>query len=493
MRVMFGPWLPDQPVLDLAGVLVAQNVTPQLEGYGPWPGAAVVSDALTSRCQGAFACKGSDGTVYNFAGDVAKLYKASATAGLVTWGDVTRAAGGAYAVAANAFWEFTQFGDYVIACNGTDNPQKFILGTSSQFASLSGSAPVASHVATIRDFVVFGNLTGAPARVKWSAFNNAEDYNAAPATTQSDYQDLIAEGQTIQRIIGGEYGVILTDRSLWTMRYVGSDVIWQFDEVEKDTGCHAPGSVAKSGENIFYLSPRGFMMWNGQQSIPIGAEKVDRYFLDDLDPAYRLRISAAIDPINKLYVVSYAGPSNGGVNTKLMIYSWVADKWATAVYSHEYIWVSAGLGFTLDQITSSLDALPYSLDDPYWQGGARTLSGFTTTIPGVVAAHKMFTWNGAAMTATITTGDGQLNPDGRAFINTVAPVVTGYSGSVGVTLSYRDNLSNKATALAAQNIDAFQRTRWRNQARYHRLTVTAAGGFDHMRGADVAFKAAGVR
>lgn len=489
MRVMFGPWLPDQPVLDLAGVLVAQNVTPQLEGYGSWPSAAVVSDALSARCQGAFACKGSDGTVYNFAGDATKLYRASATAGMVTWGDVSRVAGGAYTINANQFWEWTQFGDNVIACNGADNPQVYTLGTSSNFTSLSGSAPVAYRVATVRDFVVFGNLTGAPGRLKWSAFNNSLDYNAAPSTTQSDFQDLIGEGQSVQKIVGGDYGVVLTDRSLWTMRYVGSDVIFQFDEAEKDTGCYAPGSVAKSGENIFYLSPRGFMMWNGQQSIPIGAEKVDRYFLADLDPAYRLRISAAIDPIRKLYVVSYPGPSNGGVSTKLMVYSWVADKWSQVVYSHEYIWVSAGLGFTLDQITSSLDSLEYSLDDPYWQGGARVLSGFTAgTVP-----HKMFTWNGSAMTATVTTGDGQLNPDGRAFINTVAPVVTTYSGSVGVALGYRDNLSVKSTTLTAQNIDAFQRTRWRNQARYHRLTITAAGGFDHMRGADVAFKPAGVR
>ena len=35
------------------------------------------------------------------------------------------------------FWTFTQFGNYVIASNGVDAPQYYLMGTSTNFANLS--------------------------------------------------------------------------------------------------------------------------------------------------------------------------------------------------------------------------------------------------------------------------------------------------------------------------------------------------------------------
>ena len=38
------------------------------------------------------------------------------------------------------FWTFTQFGNHVIASNGVDAPQYYLMGTSTNFANLSSIA-----------------------------------------------------------------------------------------------------------------------------------------------------------------------------------------------------------------------------------------------------------------------------------------------------------------------------------------------------------------
>src|SRR5262249_6785856 len=151
------PYLPDLPPRDNPGALEAKNVIPKIASYGPFADFASNTDALTARCQGAFSCRDLAGNVHNFAGDATKLYKL-ASSGL-TWSDVSRTVGGAYSVDTANGWSFTQFGNYVIAVNGTDVPQVYQLGTSTNFAALSGSPPTGRFVATVREFVVIGRVT----------------------------------------------------------------------------------------------------------------------------------------------------------------------------------------------------------------------------------------------------------------------------------------------------------------------------------------------
>ena len=52
---------------------------------------------------------------------------------------------------------------------------------------------------------------------------------------------------------------------------------------------------------------------NGDQVLPIGAEKVNRFFDLDLNKAFSDRITAAVDPFNTLAIWLY--PSKQTVNT----------------------------------------------------------------------------------------------------------------------------------------------------------------------------------
>src|SRR5690554_6208880 len=120
VTVPVGPWLPDQPDYQNPGSTEALNVIPAARSYRPLPGFVPTGGAMDARVQGAISVRGIDGTIKNFAGDATKLYDWDG----VTWNDVTRTTGGAYATGSDGGWEFEQFGDLVVAVNGIDAPQK---------------------------------------------------------------------------------------------------------------------------------------------------------------------------------------------------------------------------------------------------------------------------------------------------------------------------------------------------------------------------------
>jgi hypothetical protein len=134
-------------------------------------------------------------------------------------------------------------------------------------------APALIDVAAVRDFVM-GITTDNAAQ--WCQFNNSSVWTTG--TNQADKQPSLW-GQ-MRRIVGGEYGIILTDKAVVRVSYVGSvnDIIFQFDEISAEVGCMAAGSVCNVGRLIFFLSERGFMMCDGQEVLPIGDEKFNRWF-----------------------------------------------------------------------------------------------------------------------------------------------------------------------------------------------------------------------
>ncbi len=420
----FGAWLPDLPAFQNPGTAYVLNVVPKSKSYGPLNALSIYSSALTARCQGAYSGKDTSGNVMSFAGDATKLYTLTNT----TWGDATRASGGSYSTPNDGFWNFAQFGSDVIAANGIDVLQKFVLGSSTKFAALGGSPPVARYLAVVRDFLVTGWNTSAPQRVRWSAINNDADWTASQ-TTQSDQQDIVGDHGWVQGLWGGaEFGIIFMERAIYRMLYVGTPVIFQFDKVD-GRGCAAPGSIAGLGRLCIFYADDGFFMTDGTgPSLPIGTEQVDATFRADFDSAYWHRISAAIDPINKLYMIAYpgVGHSNGTPN-KALIYNLVTKTWSQASFNSELLWSPLSQGYTLDSldnVSTSLDALGFSLDSRVWTGGAVQFGAFDTS-------HKLAFFTGSALAATLDTGEWSMDNE-RMFINGIRPIVDGGVLTAGV-------------------------------------------------------------
>lgn len=470
-----GEWLPDLPDFENKGTSNVLNVIPAENSYRPFHSLADYSNALTGRCQGNLSAKDTAGNVYNFAGDATKLYQESSA---TVYNDFSRLAGGAYTIAAEEYWEFAAWGNTVIGVNGSDVAQELTLGAAN-FIALAGTPPVAKHIAVVRDFVVMGNVSSFPQRVQWSGTNNSQTW-ATSASTLADAQDLAGDGGVVQKVVGGEYGSIFQERSIWRMSFVGSPVVFQFDQVEKSRGALAAQSVVGYGNFTFYLADEGFMIFNGSSSVPIGDKKINRTFFNDLDPTYTYRVNAAVDPVNQLYIVAYPGAGNTGGNpNKLLVYHWGYERWAPVSATTEILAKRVSKGYTLDGLdsfSSSLDAITTTLDSRFWTGGLVSLGAFNSS-------HKLNTFTGTALDATVDTTEAEIHKGQRTSVQGIRAIVQNNTPMVSV--GTRNLLTESVTYTGAVTPDTTGVCQFRTNARYHRARITTTGAFDHIQGIDI--------
>jgi hypothetical protein len=482
MDIPFGEYLPDLPSYKNPGLKVATNVLPQGPDYGPFLSPVVYSSALEGRCQGAVSTKDKDGNTSNYAGDATKLYKMAAT----VYGDASLAGG--YSTLEEELWSFTRFNDHLIATNFSDYPQKVSVFSGGGFSNLTTELK-ARYVTTINSFVVFGNtfdLTdgNVPHRVRWSALNDDTDYVVDPST-QSDFQDLDASKGWVRQVVGGEVGIIFQEQAISRMSYVGSPTIWRFDEVESGKGTKSPGSVVKVGNIIFYLGLDGFYAFDGGQSIPIGANKVDKTFFSEVDTNYIGRVSGTADLDNQVVYWAYAASGNtNGLSNKILAYNYspsAKTRWTQIEPGNlETLYTSLSEGFTLetlDSISSNLDTLPFSLDSRVWTGENFILSGFN-------ADHKQVNFTGSALTARLEPGEIQPYPSSRSLINLVRPIVEG-TGTMTIQMGTRNLQSESVTYGSAVSANSTGNCPVRSNARYQTIRLNISGGFEHAQGIEI--------
>lgn len=378
-RYALPAYLPDQ----LPGkVLVrAENVFAAAEGYRPVKSIASITEPLAASFKGGGSFIASDGTAYLLAGTANGLERLVAGA----WTDLL------VAMTVTDRWRFAQFGDYVVAVNGTDTKQvDLIAGTASDLTD----APTGNGVAVVGDFVVITQADGNQLMVQWSAFN---DHTAwTPAVDQAGFQPMLTGGQ-VKGIAGGEYGVILQRFRLVRMERTGDPLApFNFAEITPNFGCASSGSIAQAGRSVFFLSDRGFMaLEDGTSLRPIGNEKFDATFRAAVAPEDYEKIYAAVDP--KRSLVMWGMP---GVPGTIWVYNWVLDRATTIKVPFSGFFAGYDASITLEQVAAlypDLDTMPYSLDDPRFQGGDPRLYVVTSD-------NRLAAFSGPNMAASLKMG-----------------------------------------------------------------------------------------
>lgn len=489
--VPFAPYLPDLAALNTGASFQALNVTPSQSGYLPVASLGSTTSALTARAQGLISVRGLSGTIHNFAGDATKLYKLS-TDGL-TWNDVSRTVGGVYATAADGWWDFTLYGDRVIATNNVDAVQVFQVDVSTNFTALAGTPPISAFTGNIRDFAILARQNTNWNRIRWSAIANVQDW-VSSSTTLSDFQDFPDAG-AIMGFVGGEYGLVFLERAIYRQAFEGPPTIFRFDKISNTLGCRIERSIASYQDLAFFLSNDGFyMIQGGSQIIPIGNQKVDRTIDALLNGSLLFRCSAAIDPIRKIYVMAFASTQSATDPDMMLVYHWPSGQWSTITTNMQIISTSATQsGYTLDGldvVSASLDALPFSLDSRAYIGSGRLLlSAFDTT-------NKFGYFTGANLAATIETGDIQLTPWKKSMLKSLRPMVEGTSVTPSITIKSRDRMQDGYSTSSAVVTNAIGTCPFRVNARYHRavLTIPASSTWAFAQGIDdINFIATGTR
>ena len=451
-KIAFGEWLPDQPGVTGA-VTDAKNCYPVANGYAPIKSEADYSDAAGATLLITFAGKfGGASTL--FAASTTQIYKFDSN-------DASLDAATTTGYTAVEGWDVTQFGPKMILANGQDKLQAWTLNSSTNFADLSASAPIAKYVTVVRDFVVAANDGTDTSKVYWSDLNDETDWTPG-AASQADTQ-ILPDGGDITGLAGGEYGLVFLERAIYRMSYAGSPFFFQFDAISRSLGCISNGSIAQYGNLTYFLADDGFYVCDGQSTKNIGTEKVNRWFFDNAIPnEIQTGMSATVDPVNKLVIWKFNNTFGGKF---LLMYSIDLNKWSygeTTATSIAYALTPSATLEQVDNYNTSIDALDIPLDSRVFAGGQLLFAG--------VSGQKIISFSGQPKTAIISTGDIDI---GRSTVMLAKPIVD--KGSASIAVSSRDNLAEQVEFGSDVAADAENRVSLRSNGEYHRLRLTPSG------------------
>lgn len=472
-RITFTEWTPDQPSI-VENLSVAKNVVPAAVGFVPFPTAVDYSAAASENLNNVFAGRFST-TTNVFAGGATKLFKLDGSD--LSMDNVSKA--GNYANVER--WRFIQFGDTVIAANNVNKVQAFTLGSSTTFDDLAAAAPVAKFVTVVRDFVVCANLdSGTNAnKVQWSNINDETNWTAG-AASQSDFQ-IIPDGGNITGITGGETGLILLERAIVRMSYIGSPLFFQFDTIARGIGCVEGNSVAKYGNMTYFLGEEGFYSCDGSTVTPIGNEKIDRWFYANSNPSALNTMSTTVDPFRKIVVWNFLDTFG---NRQLIIYNWQVQKWTYGSTDTNYVASSATAGTTLEgmDLYGNMDTIATSFDSNLFSGGKFLLAGARGT--------KIVTFTGQSSAAQIDTG--QIGSEYPSVVTLARPIVD--AGSADVAIASQVKLDQVVDFGAYIPADSENRVPLRSAGKYHKLSIKPTGArWSNIIGVDIDITGQGTR
>lgn len=469
-RLVLGEWLPDQP--GLTGALErAKNVVPVMSGYGAFPSVEVFSGDASENLLTVVSGKFGD-TVQLFAPSASKIFKFDPNdLGL---DDVSKAGG----YTSSTAWKFIQYGKVLIGANGNNKLQSWTIGTSLAFADLAVAAPTARFVTVVRDFVVAAHESAEPNRVYWSDINDETNWTSGP-TSQSDFQD-IADGGNIQGLTGGEYGLILLEKAIYRMSYIGSPLFFQFDAISRTLGCYEANSIIQKGNLTFFLSDDGFYICDGQNVTPIGAEKVNRWFFDDVDEGSLGSMSTATDPERNIVAWCYKNTSG---SQSILAYNWQTSKWSYAITTANFVANVSTVGTTLEQLNiyTSIENVPASLDSRLWAGGKPLFAGVRST--------QVILFSGTPMEAELISGD--IEEGMQSIAKTALPQVDG--GSADIAVASRFRLDEGVVFGSDVSATIENRVSLRSVGRYHRVRVRPTGNWKTIMAVDLELQPVGGR
>jgi hypothetical protein len=486
MQIPFGEWLPDQPEYNNPGANTANNVYFAASSYKRFPSLVNYStNNISKDSRGAGSFRDNSNTVFNF---------------VATNTDIHQLASGTFTSRKSGltggntdYFTFTQFGNYIIASNGIDAPQYYLMGTSTNFADLSsiatsGSVPTFKVSGVIRDFLVTGNHTNNSNRIQWSGINDISTW--ASGTKQSDLQDLPGSGGQITHITSGEISYIFRQNQIVRMDYVGGATVFRLSVISPNRGAVLGRTVCQDNRRVFFYADDGFYELNGDQVVSIGAEKVNRFFDLDLNKAYTDRICAAVD--NQLAMWLYPSASDTsnttGICDKVIIYNYATQKWSTADASASTIFSQFVGAYTvelMDLISGNLDNINIALDTDFWNGGQRYLGAIDNN-------YKAAIFSGTDNEGTIETREMELFPGHRSSIVNVRPIVDATST---VTIQSKERLADISTESSSSTMVASGDNPVRQSGRYFKIKVKTPSGsvWTHAQGVDVIASRIGLR
>ena len=482
--IPFGPWRPDLGSYRNDGNLVmAKNVLIQGTDYVPFKTLTEQTGALPSDVIGAARFQTPRGLQYIFAGTKTNLYLLT---GSNTWSDVS---GTTYNSSATD-WRFDLYDEVVLATNFENVIQRYDTTVGGLFGNLAGSPPRCRDIAVSNSFLLAFNLvdggTDRYTRLRWSAQGIITDWTTSGlgAGFNDVREDVGGTGQRVMAL--NDYAVLFFTDSIYRVEYIAQPASFGLRPLPRGRGTLAPNSLVRDGSVIYYYGTDGFYAFDGTNSVPIGENKIDRYFYDLVDFGKLRSIQGTRDPVTKNILWSFVSiNSPNGYPDMMMSYNTSLQEWTVIHYPVRFLlssYTTAQTLETLETLYGSIDNIPGSLDDPIYAGGLRVFGGFSPN-------NKYGVFSGASLEGELHTEDFRLNKGGRAHLSGLH-VVT--DATVMVATKHRNLQTEMPTQTSFGAINAItENVNFDVIARYTQFVIKLSGTWTRAKGFMVEFRPTG--
>ena len=466
MRIAFGPFEPDKSVFNAAVSANVVNCFPVANGWGPMPGLTTISDALPATCRGAVYVRDSSGNYTIIAATNTRIYKLNTTD--YSWDDISGSSA-PYNLNLVDTWTFTVFGTKLLIHNISDPIQEYDIEAGGACADLAGSPPQAKYSWVSGDFLVLGYLSGTNGekKVRWSGVNDIEFWTIGEKGAD---EQVLPEGEEIMGGFGEQNGFYVINRAAMHFFVFSPSSGYTFTRqtLNPKQGAISPRSIVSIEPGLFfYLSEDGFFA--GAERKPIGAERIDKWFLSQIDMTYLGEVQGTADPYEKVIWWKYRRPDG---SFRRLGYDWQLDRWCTTDLQVGEMMSLVTPGITWDGLATlyaTINAVSEPFDSRVFLGGRPTMATFTTD-------NKLAFFSGENQDAALNTAIIETDPVIRTFCRaarvitdasgfSVTDTVFGYHGDTGVTSS-------------AQTVNRAGLLNFRQDGRLHQFSCSIPSGSD---------------
>lgn len=453
----------------IPGVLVnCSGVVPSLKGMKGAPSpASTPLTTLGATCQGAAVLVKPDLTSRFFAGTPTKIYEA----GTSTWADVSRSA--VYSVASNGRWRFAQSNSVSLAVNAANTMQAAV--SSGNFSDVAG-APIAAIVETVGNFVFALNLSTAANGWQCAAINSYSNWTI-DANVQGVAGTLTSTPGPI--LAGRRFGtqlVVYKKSSMYLGSYVGTPVIWQFDQIPGTAGALSQEVVVNIGTSDnpkhIFMGEDNFYVYDGAKPVPIGDNRVNQTVFGALAQSRYYACQALHDKKNFL-VYFYYPVADSAFPDHCVVYNYRVNRWGVDDRQIEATVEYVAPSITYDTLGNYYTTYNDFPNLPY----DSAFLGSTASFPAIIdMGNAVKTLTGAATTTSFTTGD--IGDDVNVVsISRIRPRFLTAPTSATWTHSYR---MTSGASLSSDNAVSLMNGTFDNmrEARWHRGTMQCVGDWE---------------
>jgi hypothetical protein len=201
-------------------------------------------------------------------------------------------------------WSFTGFGSMVIGTNYADEVQvkgdsdslfRDLIGFDSagvaipDYAADGGVNPRARFAATIGSFLCLANCdptsvvgTAQPYSFWCSRYAQPQYFAIGKIEWQSSVFQLAATPGEITGLVGGEWGLIFKENSVWRADYAGLPTLFEFTQITGMQGTVQPRSIVRVDDDVYFFSSGGiYVIRGGQKMEEVATPGSVRKFLFD--------------------------------------------------------------------------------------------------------------------------------------------------------------------------------------------------------------------